>query len=74
MVQLNRPQFSSQQILAIRCGKEFLWVYGFIEYEDAFGNGYCRKFCNRLYVLENGNGYVRSAQDPSTPPEYTQGT
>jgi hypothetical protein len=72
LIQAGRPFFSVQQIHAMQAGKEFLWVYGMVRYEDFQGNEYYRRYCYRLYVSESGDQYIIFAQDPNTPREYTQ--
>jgi len=72
LIQAGRPFFSVQQVHAMKAGKEFLWVYGMVRYEDFQGNDYYRRYCYRLYVSESGDQYITFAQDPNAPPEYTQ--
>ena len=66
----DRRFFSPEEIKAIKSGGKFLWVYGFISYQDFLDTLHERRFCQRLYIVESG-GYA-FAEDRSTPQKYTK--
>jgi hypothetical protein len=66
----KRHMFSLDEIEAINAGKKFLWVYGFIFYEDFLGKHHERRFCQRLYITESG--YVFAGDENNTPKTYTE--
>jgi hypothetical protein len=69
LVCTKRPFFSAKEIEAIKAGKKFLWVYGYVSYEDFLYDAHERRFCNRLYTTSTG--YV-FAEDPDTPKIYIE--
>jgi hypothetical protein len=68
---VERPFFSIEDIKAIKSGKKFLWIYGFIGYEDFLDTFHERRFCQRLYIVEGG-GYTFGEDRRSTPKKYTK--
>jgi hypothetical protein len=72
LVQTQRWMFSLEDVREIKSGRKFLWVYGFISYEDFLGKGHVRRFCQRLYITDSGNGYISFAGDENTPKAYTE--
>jgi hypothetical protein len=66
----DRQFFSTEEIDAIESGAKFLWVYGFIGYQDFLGTYHERRFCQRLYIV-SGGGHT-FGEDRRTPEAYTK--
>jgi hypothetical protein len=67
---IDRPYFPTEDTEAIKSGKKFLWVYGFVTYQDFLGTPHERRFCQRLYITKSGgHGF---AEDQNTPKAYTE--
>jgi len=65
----ERRLFSKKDIDAVKSGKKFLWVYGFIGYMDFLDAFHQRRFCQRLYMVMNGYTF---GEDRGAPKKYTE--
>jgi len=66
----DRPIFSAEDIEATQSGRKFIWIYGFIAYEDLLDAWHEYRFCQRLYVLPNN--ILAIGDDRHAPKKYTE--
>jgi hypothetical protein len=45
--------------------KKYLWVYGYVSYEDFLGNRHVCRFCKSLFIAKTGHVFVDSSLTPN---------
>jgi len=65
---------TANQALPVYIGEKSLWVHGFVEYKDSFGNPHETRYCFRYYPRLGGKDVATVGFFPDGPAAYNKAT